>query len=62
MNSKQLFNKETEEVLTIGLRAMTRSCELLTTENERLRDDIKNLEARVSHLKDKVLSDEEERE
>lgn len=62
MPENQLFTKEAEEVLAVGLRAMTRSCELLTTENERLREDLKDLEARIDRLKEKVLTQDEERE
>jgi hypothetical protein len=57
-----LLNKDAEEVLVLGLRAMTRSCELITKENERLREDVADLEARVIRLKERVLTDQEERE
>lgn len=57
-----LLNKDAEEVLVLGLRAMTRSCELITQENERLREDVADLEARVIRLKERVLTDQEERE
>jgi flagellar capping protein FliD len=41
---------------------MTKSCEALTAQNERLNKDIENLKKKIDMLQDRLLSNAEERE
>jgi hypothetical protein len=57
-----LFKTETEEVLTNGLKMMTKACDALTKQNEILNRDIEELKNKASRLQERVLENDEERE
>jgi flagellar capping protein FliD len=57
-----VYNINSEVILAKGLDAMTKSCEALTTQNERLNKDIENLKNKINMLQHRSLSNAEERE
>ena len=57
-----VYNINSEEILAKGLDAMTKSCEALTSQNERLNKDIATLKNKIDLLQDRLLSNAEERE
>ena len=52
-----LWDSSSEEVLKRGLNAMTKMCDVLTTQNETLNQDIEKLRNKVERLQDKLLTD-----
>jgi uncharacterized phage infection (PIP) family protein YhgE len=58
----QMFKADTESVLVRGLNAMTKSCDVLSSQNEQLNKDIEGLKKKIARLQDRVLIDGEERE
>jgi predicted RNase H-like nuclease (RuvC/YqgF family) len=60
--SDTIFNKTTESVLARGLQAMTKACDALSAENSNLKSDIESLQNQVVQLKDKVVTNLEEKE
>jgi len=61
-NKIKLFKEDTENVLVRGLNSMTKACDALSKQNERLNEDIAKLKAKVSRLQDRVLIEAEEEE
>tara|TARA_R110002153_G_scaffold739_2_gene3491 strand:- start:6085 stop:6285 length:201 start_codon:yes stop_codon:yes gene_type:complete len=61
-NMKKLFSRNEIKILEQGLEAMSRTCESLTKENKRLEKKVEDLEAGISHLKDRLIIDRGERE
>ncbi len=57
-----IFKEDTESVLVKGLKAMTKACEALSIQNESLATEIEGLNGEVSRLKERILSNTEERE
>jgi len=57
-----MFKADTESVLVRGLNAMTKSCDVLSSQNEQLNKDIEGLKKKIARLQDRVLIDGEERE
>ncbi len=57
-----MFRADTESVLVRGLNAMTKSCDVLSSQNEQLNKDIEGLKKKIARLQDRVLIDGEERE
>ncbi len=52
-----LWDTSSEDVLKRGLNAMTKMCDVLTTQNETLNQDIQKLRNKVERLQDKLLTD-----
>jgi polyhydroxyalkanoate synthesis regulator phasin len=52
-----LWDTSSEDVLKRGLNAMTKMCDVLTTQNETLNEDIQKLRNKVERLQDKLLTD-----
>lgn len=57
-----MFKADTESVLVRGLNAMTKSCDVLSSQNEQLNKDIEGLKKKIARLQDRVLIDGEDRE
>lgn len=58
----QIFKPDTESVLVRGLNAMTRSCDVLSKQNEELNKDIGGLKKKIARLQERVLVDSIEKE
>tara|TARA_R110002153_G_scaffold34305_3_gene102673 strand:+ start:3284 stop:3457 length:174 start_codon:yes stop_codon:yes gene_type:complete len=50
-----MFDKTAEQVLSRGLNAMTKMCEVLTTQNETLNKDIEKLKNKIGRMKERLL-------
>ena len=61
-NMKKVYTRSEIKILEQGLEAMSRTCESLTKENKRLEKKVEDLEAGISHLKDRLIIDRGERE
>ena len=57
-----VYNINSEVILAKGLDAMTKSCEAVTAQDERLNKDIENLKNKINMLQHRILSNAEERE
>lgn len=51
-----IWDTSSEDVLKRGLNAMTKMCDVLTTQNETLNTDIQKLKNKVQRLQDKLLT------
>lgn len=60
--NRPLFKPDTEAVLTRGLNAMTMACDSLTQRNEELMSEVKMLKAAMVRLKERLLTESEEKE
>lgn len=50
-----MFDKTSEEVLSRGLNAMTKMCDVLTTQNKTLNSDIEKLKKKIARMKERLL-------
>lgn len=50
-----MFDKTSEEVLSRGLNAMTKMCDVLTTQNQTLNSDIEKLKKKIARMKERLL-------
>jgi cell division protein FtsB len=58
----KVYTRSEIKILEQGLEAMSRTCESLTKENQRLEKKVEDLEAGISHLKDRLIIERGERE
>lgn len=61
-NMKKVYTRSEIKILEQGLEAMSRTCESLTKEKERLENKVEDLEAGISHMKHRLIIDRGERE
>lgn len=54
--NRPLFHQSSEHILTRALNSMTLACDALTKEKSQLNSQVKDLEAEVTHLKDKLIT------
>jgi len=57
-----VFAPDTKAVLVRGLNAMTKSCDVLSKQNEQLNKDIEGLKNKIARHQERVLVNENERE
>ena len=60
--NRPLFKPDTEAILTRGLNAMTMACDSLTQRNEELMSEVKSLKAEMVRLKERLLTESEDKE
>tara|TARA_X000001388_G_scaffold43958_2_gene31051 strand:+ start:3479 stop:3679 length:201 start_codon:yes stop_codon:yes gene_type:complete len=53
--SDTIYRTPTEDILTQGLRQMTKACDAITKQNEILNSDINNLKSKLTQAKEKLL-------
>ena len=54
--NKYMFDKTSEQVLSRGLNAMTKMCDVLTKQNETLNNDIEKLKKKIDRMKERLLA------
>lgn len=54
-NKPKMFNQTSEEVLTRGLNAMTKLCDVITKQNEILNTDVEKLKRKIDRMKTRLL-------
>lgn len=51
-----MFEKTSEEVLSRGLNAMTKMCDVLSEQNKTLNSDIEKLKKKIARMKERLLA------
>ena len=52
-----LFKPDAESVLVRGLNAMTKACDSLSNQNEKLNKDIEGLKRKIERLQERLIID-----